>query len=324
MNYTHIVSPTDGRVGIRFEDPGNYLQPSDATGIVVVTELNPISVIFSTAEDNLPRIAERLNSGATIPVTAFNRANVDKLAEGTLTAYDSQVDITTGTIKMRATFDNPKGVLFPQQFVNVRLLIDTLKGVALAPNAAVQIGPTGHFVYLLNADDTVTKRDVVTGPSDGKSTTITSGLAAADKVVIDGVDRLRDGAKVRVVAGAGDAVASASGEARRHRRGEEGSWRGRRLREGSFPRGEGDLRRGGARVRVCRGSADVCEGEGRRARQGGNGSAGDRARERRGSPRMSCATFVGRGRARSGRRGATFGRRGRRQPGTMSQEASRR
>ena len=171
LNYTHIVSPINGRVGIRLEDPGNYLQPSDATGIVVVTQLDPISVLFSTAEDNLPRIAERLNSGATIPVTAFNRANVEKLAEGTLTTYDSQVDVTTGTIKMRATFDNPKGVLFPQQFVNVRLLIDTLKGVALAPNAAVQVGPSGHFVYLLNADDTVTKRDVVTGPSDGKSTT---------------------------------------------------------------------------------------------------------------------------------------------------------
>ncbi len=212
LNYTHIVSPINGRVGIRLEDPGNYLQPSDATGIVVVTQLDPISVLFSTAEDNLPRIAERLNSGATIPVTAFDRANVGKLAEGTLTTYDSQVDVTTGTIKMRATFDNPKGVLFPQQFVNVRLLIDTLRGVALAPNAAVQVGPTGHFVYLLNADDTVTKRDVVAGPSDGKSTTIAAGLAAGDKVVIDGVDRLRDGAKVRVVDGASDAVASTSAE----------------------------------------------------------------------------------------------------------------
>lgn len=212
LNYTHIVSPISGRVGIRLVDPGNYLQPSDATGIVVVTQLDPISVLFSTAEDNLPRIAERLNSGATIPVTAFNRANVEKLAQGTLTTYDSQVDITTGTIKMRATFDNPKGALFPQQFVNVRLLIDTLKGVPLAPNAAVQIGPSGHFVYLLNADDTVTKRDVVTGPSDSKSTTITSGLAAGDKVVIDGVDRLRNGATVRVVGGNGDSVASAPAE----------------------------------------------------------------------------------------------------------------
>ena len=128
----------------------------------------------------------------------FDRANVNQLATGTLTTYDSQVDVTTGTIKMRATFDNPNGVLFPQQFVNVRLLVDTLTEVALAPNAAVQIGPSGNFVYVLNADSTVSRRDIVTGPSDGRRTTITSGLAAGDKVVIDGVDRLRDGAKVTV------------------------------------------------------------------------------------------------------------------------------
>ena len=211
LNYTHIVSPIAGRVGIRLVDPGNYLQPSDASGIVVVTQLDPISVLFSTAEDNLPRIAARLNSGAAIPVTAFNRANVEKLAEGTLTTYDSQVDVTTGTIKMRATFDNPKGALFPQQFVNVRLLIDTLTGVSLAPNPAVQIGPSGSFVYLVNADGTVSKRDVVAGPSDGKLTTITSGLAAGDKVVIDGVDRLRDGAKVTV---AGEPASGPGGSAR--------------------------------------------------------------------------------------------------------------
>ncbi len=212
LNYTRIVSPVNGRVGIRMVDPGNYLQASDANGIVVVTQLDPISVIFSTAEDNLPRIAERLKSGATIPVTAFNRANVDKLAEGTLTTYDSQVDVTTGTIKMRATFDNPNDALFPQQFVNVLLLIDTLKGVALAPNAAVQIGPSGNFVYLLNDDGAVSKRDVVTGPSNGKSSTIASGLAAGDKVVIDGVDRLRDGANVTVV---GDGAGPSAGGSKR-------------------------------------------------------------------------------------------------------------
>ena len=188
-------------------------------------------------------------------MTAFNRANVDKLAEGTLTTYDSQVDITTGTIKMRATFDNSKGALFPQQFVNVRLLIDTLKGVALAPNAAVQIGPTGDFVYLLNADGTVSKRDVVAGPSDGKSTTITSGLAAGDKVVIDGVDRLRDGAKVTVV--------GAPGERRR-----AGRRRSGRLRREAFARGEGDLRRSQPRIRVGGGSARVRQGQGSGSRQG--------------------------------------------------------
>ena len=177
-------------------------------------------MIFSTAEDNLPRISQRLKSGDPLKVTAFDRANVNKLAEGTLTTYDSQIDTTTGTIKMRATFANPDGVLFPQQFVNVRVLVDTLKGVALAPNAAVQIGPSGNFVYLLNGDETVSKRDVVTGAANGASTTITSGLSAGDQVVIDGVDRLRDGAKVRVVdnATAGDGFGASCQRRRQARR----------------------------------------------------------------------------------------------------------
>ncbi len=196
LDYTHIVSPITGRVGLRQVDPGNYLQPSYANGIVVITQIDPISVVFATPEDNLPRIAARLNSGAKLPVTVFDRANVNQLATGTLTTYDSQVDVTTGTIKMRATFDNANQALFPLQFVNVRLLEDTLTGVALAPNAAVQVGPAGNFVYLFNGDSTVSKRDIKTGPSDGARTTVTSGLAAGDRVVIDGVDRLRDGAKV--------------------------------------------------------------------------------------------------------------------------------
>jgi len=199
LAYTHIVSPVTGRVGLRLVDPGNYLQPSDATGIVVITQIDPISVVFTTPEDNLPRIAARLNSGAKLKVTVLDRDNVNALATGVLTTFDSQIDVTTGTIKMRATFDNPNGVLFPQQFVNVRLLVDTMTGATLAPNAAIQLGASGNFVYLLNEDSTVSKRDVTTGPTDGKRTVIASGLKAGDKVVIDGVDRLRDGAKVTVV-----------------------------------------------------------------------------------------------------------------------------
>ena len=197
--YTHIVSPVTGRVGLRLVDPGNYLQPSDATGIVVITQIDPISVVFTTPEDNLPRISARLNSGAKLKVTVLDRDNVNALATGMLTTFDSQIDVTTGTIKMRATFDNPNGVLFPQQFVNVRLLVDTMTGATLAPNAAIQLGASGNFVYLLNDDSTVSKRDVTTGPNDGKRTVIASGLRPSDKVVIDGVDRLRDGAKVKVV-----------------------------------------------------------------------------------------------------------------------------
>ena len=245
LDYTHIVSPITGRVGIRLVDPGNYLQPTDANGIVVITQLNPISVVFSTPEDDLARIAARLNSGANMKVTAFDRANVNQLAVGSLTTYDSQVDVTTGTIKMRATFDNPNGALFPQQFVNVRLLVDTLKGVALAPNAAVQIGPSGNFVYLLNDDATVSKRDVIIGPTDGKLTTITKGLAPGDKVVIDGVDRLRDGAKVTVVDNAAAEAAGGQGTDRAPRRsfsgagGGEGGAEGHRLGHGPGSQGGG-------------------------------------------------------------------------------------
>jgi membrane fusion protein, multidrug efflux system len=233
VGYTHIVSPVTGRVGLRLVDPGNYLQPSDATGIVVITQIDPISVVFTTPEDNLPRISARLNSGAELKVTVLDRDNVHALATGTLTTYDSQIDVTTGTIRMRATFANPKAVLFPQQFVNVRILVDTMTGATLAPNPAIQLGASGNFVYLLNDDSTVSKRDVVTGPGNGKLTVITSGLKAGDKVVIDGVDRLRDGAKVMVAANgaqaaagqgleqgggpAGDQAGSASGNGQHHK-----------------------------------------------------------------------------------------------------------
>ena len=230
LNYTRIVSPITGRAGLRLVDPGNYLQPSDSAGIVVITQIDPISVVFSTPEDNLPRIAARLKSGAKLAVTVFDRANVNKIATGTLTTYDSQIDVTTGTIKMRATFDNPDGVLFPQQFVNVRLLVDTMKNVVLAPNAAIQVGPSGDFVYALADDSIVSKRDVVTGQSDESHTTITKGLAAGDRVVIDGVDRLRDGAKVRLADEAGpqgaDMQATGAregGHGRHHRRGQDGA-----------------------------------------------------------------------------------------------------
>ncbi len=233
--YTHIVSPVTGRVGLRLVDPGNYLQPSDATGIVVITQIDPISVVFTTPEDNLPRISARLDSGAKLQVTVLDRDNVHALATGTLTTFDSQIDVTTGTIRMRSTFDNPNAVLFPNQFVNVRILVDTMTGATLAPNPAIQLGASGDFVYLLNDDSTVSKRDIVTGPTDGKHTVITSGLAAGDKVVIDGVDRLRNGAKVKVVdhpaaagaqaaagegleqGGEGSAAGSANGAGQHHR-----------------------------------------------------------------------------------------------------------
>jgi multidrug efflux system membrane fusion protein len=226
--YCHIVAPVSGRVGLRLVDPGNYLQPSDTTGIVVIAQIDPISVVFSTPEDNLPPITARLNAGATLPVTAFDRSNVKQLATGTLTTFDNEVDVTTGTFKLRATFANPAGTLFPNQFVNVRLLVDTLSGAVLAPNAAIQIGANGSFVYVVKDDSTVAVRTVAAGPADAKNTTILSGLAVGENVVIDGVDRLRDGAEVSVRNGAGAAsqsqppakAATGQGQHRRRRRDE--------------------------------------------------------------------------------------------------------
>ncbi len=236
--YCHIVSPVSGRVGLRLVDPGNYLQPSDTTGIVVIAQIDPISVVFSTPEDNLPQITARLNSGATLPVTVFDRSNVKQLATGTLTTFDNEVDPTTGTFKLRATFANPDGTLFPNQFVNVRLLVDTLSGAVLAPNAAIQLGASGSFVYVVNADSTVAVRNVTTGPADAKNTTIVSGLAVGENVVIDGVDRLRDGAKVSVRNGARAASSNQAPANRGDRRGTTpASTTGPRRRRRSGPRG---------------------------------------------------------------------------------------
>jgi multidrug efflux system membrane fusion protein len=210
--YCRIVAPVSGRVGLRLVDPGNYLQPSDATGIVVIAEIAPISVLFSTAEDNLPQIAARMKTGATLTVSAYDRTNSKALATGTVSTFDNQIDLTTGTFKLRAQFDNSDGALFPNQFVNIKLLVDTMSGATLAPNPAIQIGASGSFVYVVKPDSTVAVRKVTTGPADAKNTVITSGLTPGENVVIDGVDRLRDGAKV-VVRNGGGASTGAPGDA---------------------------------------------------------------------------------------------------------------
>ena len=152
--------------------------------------------MFSTPEDNLPRITRRLNSGATLPVTVLDRSNVNKLATGTLTTFDNQIDTTTGTFKLRATFANPDNALFPSQFVNVRLLVDTVTGAVVVPNAAVQLGAMGSFVYVVKDDSTVEMRNVVVGPSEGDAVAIDKGLAPGEVVVIEGVDKLQRGMKV--------------------------------------------------------------------------------------------------------------------------------
>jgi len=198
ITYCHIVAPVSGRVGLRQVDQGNYVQTTDANGIVLLTQIEPISVIFTVAEDYLPQIQARMKSGATLPVAIYDRANVTKLQDGKLAFIDNQIDVTTGTVKLRAMFDNTDDTLFPQQFVNARLTVDTLANATVAPNAAIQQGAQGAFVYVVNNDNTVSVRQIKVGPVDGERTAITSGLKPGENVVIDGVDRLRDGAKVNV------------------------------------------------------------------------------------------------------------------------------
>jgi multidrug efflux system membrane fusion protein len=196
LNYTRIVSPVDGRVGIRLVDQGNYVTAGDTNGIVVVTQLAPISVLFTVPEDNLQAIAKRLQAGAVLPATALDRSGANKLADGTLATFDSQIDQTTGTIKLRALFPNEQRTLYPNQFVNIRLLLDTHKDVTTMSTAGIQRGVPGTFVYLINADSTVSVRPVQLGITDGDRVEALSGISSGDRVVIDGADKLRDGAKI--------------------------------------------------------------------------------------------------------------------------------
>jgi membrane fusion protein, multidrug efflux system len=196
--YCHIEAPSDGRVGLRLVDPGNYVQTGSSTGIVVLTLLKPTTVEFSVPEDSLPQIMARVRAGARLPVTAFDRANVTQLASGEFAAIDTQVNTTTGTVMLRANFDNPDESLFPSQFVNVSMLLDTLKDVVTVPVAAVQRGAPGTYVYLVNEDNTVSVHTVTLGAQDGDLFAVESGLSPGDRVVTDGADRLRDGAKVTI------------------------------------------------------------------------------------------------------------------------------
>jgi multidrug efflux system membrane fusion protein len=198
LSYCHIVSPVDGRVGLRQVDPGNYVQTSDANGLVVITQLQPISVIFSLPEDDIPQIMKRLQAGAVLPVTIFGRSDATKLATGTLASLDNEIDTTTGTVKLRASIDNADNALFPNQFVNASLLVDTLHATLIVPTPAVQSGAPGTYVFVVGANDTVSLRPIKIGPADGERTSVVSGVKAAEQVVIDGADRLSNGAKVAV------------------------------------------------------------------------------------------------------------------------------
>jgi multidrug efflux system membrane fusion protein len=198
ITYCHIVSPVTGRVGLRLVDPGNYVQTTSSTGIAVITQLQPITVIFSIPEDELPEIMPQLNAGTQLSVTAWDRANLHELATGKVSAVDNQVDTTTGTVKVRAQFDNTDNALFPNQFVNARLLVKTLENAVTVPTSAILSGSPGAYVYVINTDNTVSTRVITTSAVDGKLTAVVSDLSAGERVVVDGTDRLRDGLRVTV------------------------------------------------------------------------------------------------------------------------------
>lgn len=201
LGYTKVTSPVAGRAGIRLVDVGNFVSAGQTTGIVVVTQQHPISVLFTIPEDNVRAVITRLNSGEDLPVEAWDRSQTVKIATGRLSAVDTQVDTTTGTVKLRAMFDNSDAQLFPNQFVNVKLLVDTLRGQVVIPSASVQRGADGTFVFVVKPDHTVGMRTVTVGAQQGNNVAVTKGLNPGETVVTDGADRLRDGAEVTVPSG---------------------------------------------------------------------------------------------------------------------------
>ncbi len=196
--YAKITAPITGRVGLRLVDPGNIIHATDATGIIVITQLQPIAVLFTIPEDSLPAVMKKLAAGAKLPVEAWNRDNSQKIASGTLLTVDNQIDNTTGTSKLKAIFDNTNFELFPQQFVNIRLLLDTLQNQTVVPTVAVQNGQQGTFVYVVDDQRTAHIRTVQVLSSDQSGADIKSGIKVGEEVAVDGADRLSDGSKVRV------------------------------------------------------------------------------------------------------------------------------
>jgi membrane fusion protein, multidrug efflux system len=210
--YTHITAPVTGRVGLRQVDQGNYVTPGDANGIVVINQLQPITVIFPIPEDNVSALVRRLHEGGEMTVEAYDRTNSAKLADGKLLTVDNQIDVTTGTVKLRAQFENADGLLFPNQFVNIQLLQEVLQNQIIMPNSAVRRGaPNGvvsTFVYVVNADRTVSVRPVTLGVVDGERVAVVKGLKSGEVVVTEGGDRLRDGAEVQLPGAAAPAAAA--------------------------------------------------------------------------------------------------------------------
>jgi membrane fusion protein, multidrug efflux system len=196
LQYCQILAPITGRLGLRLVDQGNMVHANDVAGIAVITQMQPISLVFPIPQDNIPRVQRRMNEGAELPVDAYDRDFKHKLASGLLSAIDNQVDSTTGTLRFKAVFENHDNLLFPNQFVNVRLLVDVRRSAIVVPTAAVQRGPSGLFVYVVRADETVDLRPIKIGHTEGTETVVESGLEPGESVVTDGLEGLRKDAKV--------------------------------------------------------------------------------------------------------------------------------
>lgn len=199
LEYAHITAPISGRLGLRQIDPGNIVHASDANGIVIITQVQPITAIFSIPEDNIPRVMRQIQAGKILPVQAWDRDQKNLLATGKLITMDNEVDSATGTVKLKAIFPNNDYALFPNQFINIRMLLDVLPNATVIPSAAIQRGSKGNFVYVVQADKTVTVRTVIVGPTHGELNAIDKGIKPGETVVVDGVDKLREGAKVMPV-----------------------------------------------------------------------------------------------------------------------------
>ncbi|MGB7802486.1 MdtA/MuxA family multidrug efflux RND transporter periplasmic adaptor subunit [Buttiauxella sp.] len=199
LDWSRITAPIDGRVGLKQVDVGNQISSSDATGIVVLTQTHPIDLIFTLPENDIATVVKAQKAGVTLSVEAWDRTNKQKLSSGSLLSLDNQIDATTGTIKLKARFNNEDDALFPNQFVNARMLVDTQQNAVVIPTAAVQMGNEGNFVWVLNSEDKVSKHLVTVGIQDSQKVVITAGVSAGDRVVTDGIDRLTEGAKVEVV-----------------------------------------------------------------------------------------------------------------------------
>ncbi len=224
LAYSRITAPISGRVGLRQIDPGNMIHASDQNGLVVITQISPTTVVFTLPEDAVPRVMKRLASGEAIAVDAFDRDNKVKLAIGRLITIDNQIDPTTGTVKLKAEFPNADGALFPNQFVNVRMGVETRTDATLVPTAAIQRGAPGTFVFAVNDDRSVSVKPVKVGPAQGETTAVDSGIDAGTLVVVDGADKLREGSKVELVTREAQAV-PATGAAGGARKGAGGGGR---------------------------------------------------------------------------------------------------